>query len=118
NPTAGNYTVNVARFDIPQGVQEYVIVEAFVNKEINISYPVAKSKVLTDTSELIYWDRVADNGPIEIDYSTDGGVSWNAINTVSSNKRYVIWNTPSGIATSNAKVRVKNNSSTAITDAF
>lgn len=118
NPTAGNYTVNVSGFDVPQGVQEYVIVYTFVNKEINISFPVAHSKVLTDTAELVYWDIVNDNGPIEIDYSIDGGTNWNNIGTVAANKRYVVWNTPTGIATSNAKVRVKNNTSTSITDEF
>jgi hypothetical protein len=118
NPDAGNYAVNVSGFNIPQGVQEYVIVYSFVNKEINITYPVAHSKVLPDTTEIIYWDIVNDNGPIEIDYSLDGGTNWTPIGTVAANKRYYIWNTPSSIATTAAKVRIKNSVNTSISEHF
>ena len=45
NPIAGNYTLSVSDFAIPEGPQEYVVVYDFVPNEIKLMYPIANAAV-------------------------------------------------------------------------
>jgi len=99
NPAAGNYSVNVSGFAIPQGSQEYFMVYEFIQDEVVLTYPIGREGFNPGTTETIRWDSYGTTGTFNLEYSTDNGGSWNTINSsVSSGLRYFNWSVPSALS--------------------
>ena len=64
----------------------------------------------------IDWDALSDGGEFNIEYSADGGGTWNLINTVSGGNRFTFW-TPNITQTGNVKIRVSRDGVSDISDA-
>ncbi len=106
NPAAGDLTVNVQAFNVPQGTQSYYIVYTFVEDEVVLTHPVGGEKFVPGTTEIIRWDTPQGTGTFTLEYSTDNGVSWNNISsTIPATSRHFNWNVPNTV-TGEAKVRV------------
>ncbi len=106
NPVAGTYVVDVDGFLIPQGPQKYYLVVEFVTDDIEVTYPIGGEGFVPGETETIRWDYFDTSGSFTLEYSTDGGTSWNLIaNNVTGTQDYYDWTVPS-VLTGQAKVRV------------
>jgi PKD repeat protein len=113
NPSAGDVTVNVSAFNIPQGTQDYFIVYTFISDQVILTHPVGGEQFVPSTTEIIRWDAPEGTGTFNLEYSTDDGSTWQTMaSSVNSNLRYYNWNVPNTV-TGEAKVRVtRGNTST------
>lgn len=111
-PAAGNYTVNVAGFSVPQGPQKYYLVYEFVTNGVTLTYPIGGESIVPFTSEAIRWDALGSNGTFTLEYSTNNGGTWvNIANNISATQRFYNWNPPA-VVTGKALVRVTRGAST------
>lgn len=105
NPLAGNYSISIEGFSVPEGPQEYFIVYELERDEILLTYPIGGEGFRPGTTERIRWDASEGTGDFTIEYSEDNGNSWSLINTANENLRFASWYVPNTL-TGEAKVRV------------
>ncbi|MBL1279856.1 MAG: S8 family serine peptidase [Fluviicola sp.] len=105
NPTAGNYTIDVDGFNIPQGPQTYHLVYYFVLDDITVIYPNGGEPFEPSTTEIIRWDALENGSDYTVEYTEDNGATWNSIGTAPANRLYHNWSVPSTL-TGLAKVRI------------
>ena len=118
NPTAGNYLVKVKGSNVPDGPQEYFVVYWFEANELTLTYPIGGESLVPFTSEKIRWDSPYTAGTIKIEYSPDGGSSWNTvINSVSVSQGFHNWTIPN-LATGNVQLKLTYGSEIVESDEF
>lgn len=99
SPTAGNYTVNVNGFAIPQGPQEYFVIYEFISDEITLTYPIGGEGFAPGTTETIRWDVFGNVGNFAVEYSINNGTSWLPINmNVNGALRHLDWSVPNQLS--------------------
>jgi len=94
NPAAGNYTINVSGFQVPQGPQEYVIVYSFIENDIKVTYPLGGESLIPGETETIHWDAFGNGGNFNVAYSSNNGSSWTTIGTAAGDIRFLDWTVP------------------------
>ena len=105
-PTAGNYTVNIDGFSIPQGPQPYYVLYEFLNDEVDLTYPIGGEGFEPGDTETLRWDAYGTTGTFNLDFSTDLGNTWSSIATgLNGADRSFDWNVPNAL-TGEAMVRV------------
>lgn len=110
NPAAGNYTVNVAGFQVPQGPQPYYIVYEFVKNDVVVTYPMGGESLVPAQDETIRWDAHGNTGTFTLEYSTNNGTAWTTIATgIAAGQRYYNWTVPAAV-TGQALIRVTRGS--------
>lgn len=105
NPIAGDYTIDVSGFEVPFGPQEYFLVYEVITDEITVTYPIGGEGFEPSTQERIRWDAYGDSGEFSVDYTTDGGNTWENITTLGGDIRMYLWDLPNETHGS-VKVRV------------
>ena len=105
NPIAGDYTIDVSGFEVPFGPQEYYVIYEVITDEVTVTYPIGGEGFEPATQERIRWDAYGDAGQFSVDYTTDGGSTWQNITTLDGDKRMYLWDLPNEIHGS-VKVRV------------
>lgn len=110
DPAAGNYTVALEGFSIPQGPQEYFVVYYLIYDEITVTYPIGGEGIEPGTSHVIRWDASDDTTPFTVEYTDDDGATWNFINTASASSRQIGWVPPSTTVSGLARVRITRGS--------
>lgn len=116
NPAMGTYTVTVNGSSIPMGPQEYYVVWENRPLGIDITYPIGGEGFATFDLQTIRWDATGLTNSINLEYSTDGGTSWNTINSsVPASSRFYNWNVPAVIS-GQARVRATSGSYTDMSD--
>lgn len=106
NPNSGNYLVKIKGFDVPSGPQEYFIVYWFESDDVVLTYPVGGESLVPFSTEKIRWDSPATTGNAMLEYSSNGGSSWNTIVAATPiASGYYNWNVPS-LSTGNVKIRI------------
>ncbi|MGI8892081.1 MAG: S8 family serine peptidase [Bacteroidia bacterium] len=109
NPAAGNYTVNVKGFVIPQGPQTYYLVYEFRTDSIIVTYPAGGEGFVPGQTEHMRWEAFGNSGTFQVEYTADNGVTWNTINnSVTSSQKQLSFIVP-GSVTDEARVRVTRN---------
>lgn len=110
NPISGNYTIKIRGNQVPEGPQRFYIVFWFEPLELKLTYPIGGEKFRPFSTEKITWDKQGATGNLSIEYSTNGGSSWNTIsNNVAVTQGYFDWTVPN-LATGNLKLRLNHNS--------
>ncbi|MFN0200552.1 MAG: T9SS type A sorting domain-containing protein, partial [Bacteroidia bacterium] len=109
NPSAGNYTLTVNGFSVPQANQRYFVVYEFLYDELTLTYPIGKEHFVAGEKEVIRWDNYgynANSGDLTLDFSADNGVTWTniATNLPNTSTNYD-WTVPT-VVTGKAKMRV------------
>jgi PKD repeat protein len=117
NPIAGDITVNIEAFNIPNGVQSYYLVYTFIENEVVITHPVGGEKFVPGSSEIIRWDAPEGTTNFTLEYSIDNGSTWNNIATVNAGLRDFSWTVPNTV-THQAKVRVTSGNSSSSPGTF
>lgn len=115
-PAAGNYTVSIEGFNIPQGPQEYFVLYEIIEDNVTITYPNGGEHFRFATKEFIQWDAVDVTGSFNLEYSVDNGSTWENITTVAADKRLYEWTIPDDVATGKALVRVTNGSHVSVSE--
>ncbi len=73
---------------------------------ITITSPRANDTWFSGRDYYITWDWTGDFNYVKIDYSTDGGSTWNQITGSSANDGEYLWILPDNIAGNNCRIRV------------
>ena len=109
NPAAGNYTLNVNGFSIPQANQRYFVVYEFLYNELTLTYPIGNERFVAGEDEIIRWDNygyTGTSGNVSLDFSTDNGATWtNIANNLPNTATNYEWTVPN-VITGNAKIKV------------
>lgn len=108
DPAAGNYTIDLTGFAIPQGPQKYYLVYYFVRDEITVTYPTGGEGIESSSSSTVRWDAPEGVDNFTIEYSTDNGANWTTAGTALPDRRYFNWVTPN-LVSGLGKVRVTRN---------
>lgn len=116
NPSAGNVSIDVTGFDVPQGPQKYYVVYTFVYDEIEVIYPNSGEGFVPGEEERIFWDAYTTTGTFNLEYSIDDGSNWIAITSVPGTDRSYDWTVPNTV-TGDALVRVSNGALSDVSDA-
>ena len=116
NPAAGTYSVQVNGTAITQNPsQEYYVVYDVVPVQLKVTAPAGGEGFVPSSWQYdmlkICWEAYGySSGTVKLEYSTDNGSSWNTIATgIDINRRLYTWWVP-GVPTSQALVRVTNES--------
>ncbi|PWT77870.1 MAG: peptidase S8 [Bacteroidetes bacterium] len=117
NPPPGNFTIQVKGTNIPSGPQNYVVAYQIINPSVTVEYPFGNETWVPGENETIRWSAYGGgNNNFTIEYSIDGGATWNTINNnVPFSNRSYSWTVPA-TATNAALIRVTRNG-TAYADA-
>lgn len=116
DPVSGTYTAKVNGFLVPSQVQEYVLVYTFLYDDLELVYPRAGDALTPSESITVRWDAYGDNGAFTLEYSTNGGNSWNVIsNSILGDRRFFNWTVPNQVG-SQVQVRVRRGSNVGSTD--
>ena len=110
NPMAGEYTIDITGFEVPFGPQEYYVVYEVITDEITVTYPIGGEGFEPATQERIRWDAYGDAGQFLVEYTTDGGTTWQSITTLDGAIRMYLWDLPNETHGS-IKVRVSRDGS-------
>ena len=112
NPVAGNFSLNVSAFSVPQGPQEYILTYQMDINGITVEYPFGGETLVPGEAETIRWTANGDeNNTFTVEYSTDNGSTWTTINNnVAATARSLAWTVPATV-TNTALIRVSRNSS-------
>jgi hypothetical protein len=106
NPNPGNYNLVVSGYSIPFGPQEYSVSYIYSSDEVKLTYPIGGESMVPGETEAIRWDANGTLVDFSLEYSINGGTSWNAINSnISGTERHYNWSVPNNI-TSSALVRI------------
>jgi PKD repeat protein/subtilisin family serine protease len=116
NPTVGIYEIVIDGFEIPFGPQKYTIVYEMETDYLTLVYPFGGEHWQPETTERIYWDASDDAGDFQLEYSTDGGNSWNLISTVPNNQYFYDWTIPN-VLSGQFFIRVSRNDISDVNDA-
>lgn len=109
NPAAGNYTLSVNGYLVPQGPQKYWIVYEFLYNELTLTYPIGKEQFVAGEQEIIRWDNYGGNAAISVDFSADNGATWaNIVSNLPNGQTQYEWTIPA-IMTGQGKIRVQRN---------
>lgn len=110
NPTTGYYTISVKGTNIPSASQGYVVVYDFIPVGVQLTNPLAGSKVKANDSLFIYWNASDDNNTFKLEYSVDNGGNWTILdNNIPASQRYYVWYVPSNINSGKCLVRLSRN---------
>ncbi|MBS1974039.1 MAG: S8 family serine peptidase, partial [Bacteroidetes bacterium] len=109
-PSSGNYAITVKGTHVPSASQDYVIAYQVINPSVTVEYPFGNETWVPGETEYIRWSAYGGDGnSFTVEYSTDNGTSWNAINNnVPSASRSYAWVVPN-IPTNKALIRVTRN---------
>ena len=102
----GTYTITLQPTSIPQGPQPYYIVYEFRYNDITVTYPDGGEGLAPFESEIIRWDAYGNTGSFKLEYTSDGGSSWQTISSsVSGALRQYTFNVPN-VTTDEFRIRV------------
>jgi len=106
NPVPGTYKIIVTGTKVPLATQEFSVVYDYVAPELILTYPVGGEKFNTETTEYIRWDYEGEAKNFIIEYSVDGGVTYQLLaKDIPPAARNFAWKVPAGIV-ANAKIRI------------
>jgi hypothetical protein len=112
NPAAGVYVAGINGFNIPSGVQDYVLTYEIIKNGVTVEYPFGGETLVPGETENIRWNAYgSEANNFTLEYSSNNGGNWTTIdNNVPAASRIYSWTVPA-TATNNALIRVSRNSS-------
>jgi hypothetical protein len=117
NPAPGTFICSVSPYNVPFGPQTYYLVYWVEQDPLVLTYPVGGEEFAPYDTELIRWDA-ALSGTVDVEYSVDGGNSWNTISSgVPVEMSYVSWVVPN-TAEGDVRVRLVHDSISVLSQDF
>ena len=94
-PSPGNYICQVTGHAIPDGVQDYYLVFYWQTETLELNYPSGNEHLVPGELEYISWDAVGASGTFNVQFSSNGGISWQTIATnLPGHLRQTSWTVP------------------------
>ncbi len=109
-PALGTTTLEltVKAFNIPSDSQSFYLVYEFQKQDVTVTYPNGGEALAVGNVEYIRWEALGTEGVFAVDFSKDGGITWQNITTnVAGNMRAFRWIVPNE-ATGKGCVRVRH----------
>lgn len=107
NPAAGTWQVRVTGTEVPMGPQTFYVVTQSYQDELVLTYPLGGEGFVPNEREVIRWDATGA-GSFDLDYSMDGGQSWQQMATgIAASLRFYEWTIPDTLK-GNVQVRVSS----------
>ncbi|MEM6264971.1 MAG: S8 family serine peptidase [Bacteroidota bacterium] len=95
----GPYTIEVRGRSLGQGPQPFYLVPVYYRSAIELTYPSGGEGLVPFENERIRWDAIGNQGTFALEYSDDGGATWNLIqNNIAATRRFYDWNVPSTVS--------------------
>ncbi len=117
DPAAGTYTLNVGGTEVPFGPQEYFVIYQFTYEDIKLTYPLGGESFGPNEQVLVRWDAHGDEDPFALEYTLDGGSTWELVSdNISADQRYYYWTTPAEIS-GDAWLRLARNDQESMSEA-
>lgn len=109
NPTAGTWQIHVDGTEVPTGPQHFYVVTQMYQDELVLTYPLGDEGFVPGENEIIRWDATGA-GAFDLDYSMDGGASWQQLVTgLSDSLRHYEWTIPDTLQ-GDVRVRISSGS--------
>lgn len=111
-PTSPYYIYRVTGTKIPSGVENFSLSWNIQDTGITVTYPNGDEKWVPPSSaanaQIIRWDNRGISGNVKIEYSINGGSTWNnVVNATPAANLYYVWQTcPDTVITSKALIRI------------
>ncbi len=119
NPAAGSYQVIIEGHQVPQGPQPYFLTHMFEGKALHLTYPVGGEPLIPGVTELIRWDAGDLSQTIDVEFSTNGGSSWQTIATgVPAEDGHRYWTVPFSLSSADVHIRLTQGSTQVTSNAF
>ncbi|GAB4371339.1 MAG: hypothetical protein Kow0042_14030 [Calditrichia bacterium] len=118
NPSPGMYTIKVQHKNTLQnGSQDFALIMsgASFTQELTLLSPNGSEEWIVGTAQEITWSSINIPGPVQLEYSLDGGNSWNIIALNLENDGQYTWMVPNRISTQ-CRVRVSYSTNPNIND--
>lgn len=107
SPAAGNYTIRIRGFNVPQGPQSYHLVYTVIEDKLDLTYPVGGEAMVPGETQVIRWDAIGDAGNFYLEYSMNGTNNWTTINSsVDGDERHYNWVVPH-VVNGNMFIRIR-----------
>ena len=117
NPAAGQYTFNVRGYAVPMGPQQFAIAYDCLSEGVELTYPVGGESFAPGQKVLARWGTVGLTEPINIDISTDGGVTFTALlSDLPANSTEAVVTMPN-VTTDKAMLRIRQGMTSDVTKA-
>jgi len=101
NPAAGNYTLRVNGYLVPQGPQAYHVVYCFITKDVELTYPIGGEGFVPGENQIIRWDatNTGQPGNFSFSYSLDSMATWTIVTTtIPAHIRQYTWAVPNVVS--------------------
>lgn len=107
-PASGYYSVRVNGFQIPQGLQAYVLVYSFEYDSLQLTHPATGASLHSGSPIQFRWDaQPKPEAAFSIAYSPDGMQTWQTVVAgISYHELGASWTSPAHTATHNAYFRI------------
>ncbi len=110
-PTAGGYNLLVSGTSVPSGNRRFVLCYDFIPKGVQLTYPLGGETVSNSDSFRVYWDADNNGNTFKVEFSSNGGATWQTMaDSIASQQRYFGF-VPTGINTPYGKIRLTRNGS-------
>lgn len=108
-PAAGNYTIHVSGYEVPDGLQRYYVVYDFVPNDVQLTYPSAGQSFAPGEQINVQWDAAGSSSTYKLEFSSDEGNTWNLVsNNIQAASKSYSWTLPSS-TTNEAIFRLTRN---------
>ena len=111
-PAAGTYTVTVSGTAVAMGPQDYTVTYDLIAEGLTLQYPNGTEQLVPGSKVPVTWSDYTDaSGKYDLEYSTDGGVSWSVVkNNIATSRTYFDWTMPDSLASSSVRMRISRGS--------
>ena len=118
NPAAGSYTVSINGAAVPMGPQTYFVTWYFEPAdELVVTYPNGGEGFAPGETQTIRWDAQVDAATVGLEYTADGGASWNPIASgLPADQLYYNWAVPTHLSGA-CRVRIATSTASDTSDA-
>jgi len=105
---SGNYTINIAGTDVPQGPQVFVVTYEFISDSLTLTYPQGGESFASGYAERVRWDAYGNNlGTFKLEISSDAGATWNVVAaSIPGDRRYYDWTPSASLNTGQMLMRI------------
>jgi hypothetical protein len=100
NPAAGTYTVTINGAAVPMGPQTYFVTWYFEPAdELVMTYPNGGEGFAPGEVQTVRWDAHNDTATVALEYTADGGATWNPIASgLAADQLYYNWTVPAHLS--------------------
>jgi len=117
NPESGEYNLTINGDVIPQGAHEYFVTWEYRLDEVTFVFPFGGEKLKASSRETLYWESKSNGSGYTLDFSKDGGASWQEIATLGSQAQSQDFSVPN-IITNQAHIRITRDGVSTVSEAF